>query len=65
MLFSYTKLGGAGLLAERGIEDFKSGMPAFGSLLSDDQIWEVLAYIQSTWPEEIQKIQAARSSGHD
>lgn len=27
-------------------------MPAFGGVLSDDEIWAVLAYIKSTWPPE-------------
>lgn len=65
LLFDYTQLGGAGALAERGVTDFNSGMPAFADALTADQIWNILAYIQSTWPEEVQKIQAARSSGHD
>lgn len=48
LLFSYTKLGGEGLLKLRGIENFKSGMPAFSEILSDEEIWNILAYIQST-----------------
>ena len=32
-------------------------MPAFGEVLSDDEIWAVLAYIKSTWPPEIQAAQ--------
>ena len=64
LLFDYTRLGGAGALAERGITDFASAMPAFGGILTADEIWDVLAYIQSTWPEEVQDIQAARSPGH-
>jgi mono/diheme cytochrome c family protein len=27
-------------------------MPAFGEQLGDEEIWAVLAYIKSTWPEE-------------
>lgn len=65
LLFEYTRLGGAGALAERGVTDFASAMPAFGQSLTDDDIWNILAYIQSEWPEDIQKIQASRSPGHD
>lgn len=65
LLFDYTRLGGAGALAERGITNFASAMPAFGETLTDDDIWTILAYIQSTWPEDVQEIQAARSPGHD
>lgn len=32
---------------------YVSNMPAFGSTLSDEQIRAVLAYIQSTWPEQV------------
>lgn len=32
---------------------YVSNMPAFGNVLSDDQIRAVLAYIQSTWPEQV------------
>jgi len=28
-------------------------MRAFGEQMNDDQIWSVLAYIKSTWPQEI------------
>ena len=41
-----------------------SEMPAFGDILTDDEIWNNLAYIQSTWPDEIQDMQAARAPGH-
>lgn len=32
---------------------YESDMPAFGKQLSDEEIWAVLAYIKSTWPEKI------------
>lgn len=32
-------------------------MPAFGEVLTDDEIWAVLAYIKSTWPADIQAAQ--------
>ena len=28
-------------------------MPAFGGILSDSQIWAVIAYLKSTWPPDI------------
>jgi mono/diheme cytochrome c family protein len=64
LLFEYTKLGGQGALAIRGIAGFKSAMPAFHDVLSDEEIWEVLAYIRSTWPERVQEIQQARNPPH-
>ncbi len=65
LLFDYTRLGGAGALAERGITGSASAMPSFGDTLTDDEIWNILAYIQSTLPEEVQDIQAARSPDHE
>lgn len=65
LLFDYTKLGGAGALAERGVTGFTSAMPAFGDVLTDADIWNILAYIRSTWPDKLQDIQAARSAGHE
>ncbi|MEO0915495.1 MAG: cytochrome c [Pseudomonadota bacterium] len=64
LLFAYTKLGGQGALAERGITNFKSGMPAFAHVISDEEIWDILAFIRSTWPERIQDIQTARNPPH-
>ncbi|MGB0412748.1 MAG: c-type cytochrome [Pikeienuella sp.] len=61
LLFDYTKLGGKALMATKGIE-FDSGMPGFSDQLSDPEIHNVLAYVKSTWPERIQKIQAERSA---
>lgn len=64
LLFTYTRLGGQGALAERGITNFKSGMPGFADVISDEEIWDILAYIRSTWPERVQEIQAARNPPH-
>ena len=33
-------------------------MPAFGSKLSDEEIWAVLAYIKSRWPAAILPVRA-------
>ncbi|MDE0060764.1 MAG: cytochrome c [Defluviicoccus sp.] len=65
LLFDYTKLGGKALMAARGVSGFKSGMEGFGDALSDDEIWDILAYIRSTWPERIKRIQASRNPPHD
>ncbi len=60
MLFDYTKLGGQVTLEAVGIKIFTSGMPAFGGVLTDEQIWEVLSFIRSTWPQYIQDAHATR-----
>lgn len=62
MLFDYTRLGGQAALAESGVEGYDSGMPAFGETLSDQEIWNILAYIKSTWPDRIRGVQAERSA---
>ncbi|MEP3245613.1 MAG: cytochrome c [Sneathiella sp.] len=64
LLFSYTKLGGEKALERRGVDSFKSGMPAFSEILSDAEIWNILAYIRSTWPVQAQQIQASRNPPH-
>lgn len=64
LLFEYTKLGGARAMTVRGITNFNSGMPGFEDSLSDDDIWTILSYIQSTWPERAQEIQASRNPPH-
>ncbi len=53
LLFRYTKEGGAAVAPA----DFKSAMPPFGGALSDEQIWAVLAFIKSTWPEPVRQRQ--------
>jgi mono/diheme cytochrome c family protein len=62
VLFEYTKLGGRALMASQGME-FDSGMPGFGDQLSDQEIWNILGYIKSTWPERVQEMQAVRTEG--
>lgn len=62
VLFEYTKLGGRALMAVQGIE-FDSGMPGFGDQLSDQEIWNILGYIKSSWPERIQEMQTVRTEG--
>ena len=54
LLFEITKFGGQALAPP----EFRSNMPAFGQTLSDREIWAVLAFIKSHWPEEIRARQA-------
>jgi mono/diheme cytochrome c family protein len=35
------------------VPGYESDMPAFAGILSDQQIWDVLAYVKSRWPPEI------------
>lgn len=54
VLFRITKFGGAA----EAPPGFKSNMPAFAGVLSDDEIRAVLAYIKRSWPEPIRVRQA-------
>ncbi len=56
-LFTIIKQG-VGAFAPPGYE---SDMPAFGGVLSDAEIRAVLAFIRSSWPEDIRRRQAAIS----
>ena len=56
LLFRLTR-DGPGVIAG---EDYRTTMPAYGGILSDREIWSVLAYIKSRWPAEIQMVQAER-----
>jgi mono/diheme cytochrome c family protein len=49
-LFALTKHG----LAPFAPPGYQSDMPAFAGTLTDQEIRDVLAYIKSTWPPEIQ-----------
>ena len=64
-LFDYTRLGGQGVMDRLGIRNFTSGMPAFGEVLTEDEIWDVLAYIRSTWSARERAFQAERNPPHD
>lgn len=57
VLFALTKYGPS-VMAGQGYE---SDMPAYEAVLNNEQIWQVLDYIKSTWPEEIQQEQARRT----
>ncbi|MBC7906970.1 MAG: cytochrome c [Rhodospirillaceae bacterium] len=52
-LFAITKHG----MARFAPPDYKTAMPAFIGKLSDHEIRAVIAYIKSTWPEDIRKRQ--------
>jgi len=60
-LFGITKLGGQAT-APPG---FRSRMPAFGDVLSDDEIRAILEFIKSTWPaaEREHQAEVTRRSG--
>ncbi len=62
LLFDYTKLGGEGAMAARGVTGFASGMPAFGDVLTDAEINDVWAYIKSTWTDRERNAQAERTA---
>ncbi len=57
-LFRIIKIGVKPPLAPEGYE---SDMPAFGEVLTDEEIWAVLAFIKSTWPPEIRARHTRRS----
>ena len=50
ILFALTK---HGLKPPHAPANYASDMPAFGSALTDDEIWNVLAFIRSRWPESV------------
>jgi mono/diheme cytochrome c family protein len=64
MLLDYISRGGQAVLDDMGVT-FTSGMPGFGSVLSEHEIETILDYIKSTWPQRIRDQQAARSTGAD
>ncbi|MDP2520614.1 cytochrome c [Shimia thalassica] len=63
LLFNYTKLGGQAALAASGVTNFNSGMPGFAEQLSDQEIWDILAFIKSTWPDRMRETQEVRTKG--
>ncbi len=50
-LYKQVSLGGA-YLEQQGLAGFKSGMPAFGELLTHEEIIDVLAYVKSLWGDQ-------------
>jgi mono/diheme cytochrome c family protein len=65
VLFRYTRLGGARLVAEQGVTGFKSGMPAFGDVLSDAEIRDVIAFIKSRWSDRERSYQREVTLQHE
>lgn len=59
VLFGITKKGIAGYASP----GYESDMPAYGEILTDEEIWAVLAFIKHSWPKEIQARQKARNPG--
>ncbi len=55
VLFGITKFGLTPPYAPAG---YASDMPAFRETLSDQQVWDVLAYIKSRWSPRAQEAQA-------
>lgn len=53
-----------GLKPPNAPADYQSDMPAFGGTLSDDQIWAVLAFIQSRWSERVRAAHADLETRH-
>ncbi|NQV57808.1 MAG: cytochrome c [Rhodospirillales bacterium] len=56
-LFDYIRDGGAA--HARG--GFKSAMPSFEAVLGNAEIWAVIAYVKSRWPEDIRAKQRRTS----
>lgn len=56
-LFALTKHG----LARYAPPDYKSAMPAFIGKLSDADIRAVIAFIKSTWPDDVRRRQESRN----
>ncbi|MDK1388578.1 cytochrome c [Sinorhizobium sp. 8-89] len=54
VLFRITREGPAAVVGG----GYQSDMPGFGSIMSDDEIRAVLAFIKSTWPEQERQYQA-------
>ena len=55
-LFQITKKGVSAV-----VPNYRSAMPAFEGVLSDDQIRAVLGFIKSTWPDEERNFQEGRN----
>ena len=58
-LFEVTKNG----LKNIAPPDYQTDMPAYDGVLTDGQIWDVLAYIKSTWPKDIRDRQEKLNRG--
>ncbi len=63
-LMDYTRRGGQAVLDDLGVR-YDSAMPAFGDILTDDDIAAILDYIKTYWPEELRAFQAERTADED
>jgi mono/diheme cytochrome c family protein len=52
ILFGITKVGVAKFT---GLKDYKSAMPAYENILSDEEIFAALSYIKSQWSEDVRR----------
>ena len=59
ILFGITKVG---VTPPYGPPGYKSDMPAFGTTLTDQQIWDVLSYLKSRWSPRVREAQAQINS---
>lgn len=60
LLFEMTKFG----VNHFAPADWVSDMPAFEGVLNDEQIWAVLAYTKSQWPEKVHEYQRLRNEAY-
>lgn len=60
MLRDYIRRGGQAVLDDMGVK-YISGMPGFGSDLTEEDITAVLDYIKSTWPDSVRAAQEDRT----
>ena len=56
-LFEVTKFG----FASKAGANYQTDMRAFKDELTDDEIWAVIAYLKSTWPDRLREKQKAIS----
>jgi mono/diheme cytochrome c family protein len=54
LLFDVTKRG----VEASSVQNYESDMPAYAGILSDEEIWAVLAYIKSRWPRRTRAVQS-------
>ena len=52
-------------LTEYAPRGYETDMPAFKDILSDPEIWAVLAYIKSHWPDDLRQRQAEISKQNE
>jgi S-disulfanyl-L-cysteine oxidoreductase SoxD len=57
VLFNITKYG----MQYYAGDDYRSEMPAFEGLLSDEEVVAVIEFIKSTWPAHIRELQERRN----